>query len=99
MYNLRAKNVEQIILQRQGFTISNQTLEQTADLHLILRFRRQFDDDFALNTVTVRPVGSAALWEDTAALQMQHQRPWPWKRRPPCTSSCALGPSSTTTVP
>ena len=53
-YDLKAKNVEQIILQRQGFTISNQSVVQTPDLHLILRFRRQFDNDFTLNTVTVR---------------------------------------------
>ena len=53
VYDLKAKNVMQIIPQRQGFTISNQSLELTPDLHLILRFRRAFDNDFALGAVTV----------------------------------------------
>lgn len=65
IYDLKAKNVMPIIPQRDGFTISNQTLEQSLDLHLIMRFRRAFDQDFQLNTVTVSP----ALHNFTPAFQ------------------------------
>ena len=54
MYDLKAKNVLQVLPQRQGFTIANQSLELTPDLHLVLRFRRSFDNSFTLTGQTVR---------------------------------------------
>ena len=53
VYDLKAKNVLQILPQRQGFTIANQSLELTSGLHLILRFRRSFDNSFTLAGQTV----------------------------------------------
>ena len=53
VYDLKAKNVLQILPQRQGFTIANQSLELTSDLHLLLRFRRSFDNSFTLAGQTV----------------------------------------------